>query len=143
MRSESYKYVEKCLYEYQKNLSRLNTLELDLNVLRSNGDVHAQNYDAVQGQGISNPVLQYMMKIDRLEHQIKILKRITTPITKLVKDLEKLDTTNNKEFLIILTLYYFGDASVFEVTEKLHVCRRAFFNKKDALIYRAMKYLGY
>ena len=49
---DMFKYAEKCLYEYKRNLAALEILRQELQSERSSTDVHGQNYkDALSFTG--------------------------------------------------------------------------------------------
>ena len=148
---ETLDYVEKCLERYPSNLTRIEVLRKDLYVLRASSDVHAQNYltirsnDSVQRGDHSDPVVAYVLKIEKLEEEIERLKRITEPISKMIQDLKTPYATEdslNNDFIKILGLYYFGRNPVQIVVELTQWSRAGFFRKKKQLTLLARNYLG-
>ena len=140
-----FRLAEKCLYDYHANLKRLEILLEDLKILRINGDVHAQNYQAAFGSHseISDPVLKHVEKIQSLENQIKRLQHNTVPITALISDIEKIrHSRKNEEYRQILLMFYFSDYSLSEVADKLHVSIKTIFRRRRSLVFRVIGYLG-
>ena len=144
---DKFRYAEKCLYEYKRNLACLEVLREDLRVERAGSDVHAQNYQLTfnfTGEP-SNPVQARLMKIETLEERIRKLERWTKPITLLMNDLtspESLDTSHNKELYEVMKLMYFGKNPPDAIIEELRIARRTFYNRRRELVYTAISYLA-
>ena len=52
-RKDSYRFAEKCLYEYLPNCAKLEALRTELDLVRSAGDVRGYSYEVggnVQGK---------------------------------------------------------------------------------------------
>ncbi|MBR0315975.1 MAG: DUF1492 domain-containing protein [Synergistaceae bacterium] len=143
---DKFRYAEKCLYEYKRNLAGLEILREDLRVVKAS-DVHAQNYQFVfgfEGQP-SNPEEAKLMKIESIEHKIKTLERNTKPITQMIDDLstlENLKSSNNKILLQILKLFYFGQNIPDEIIEKMKIAKRTFFKWRSQLVKVVIGYLA-
>lgn len=141
----AYQFAEKCLYEYKKNLARREILLDDLRALQKSGDVKAQQYVfnfSIRGAH-SDPVEAHYMRIENLEKQIENLRRITEPITKMLRDLRGASFSNRKKaMLLILELYYFKGCPIEYVARKIRYGRSLFFELKRELVYLAMEYLG-
>lgn len=142
--------VEKCLQSYPANLSRMEVLRKDLHVLKVQGDVKGQNYEnvrAAQSQtGHSDPVFNFVKRVEELEREIERIARITEPLTKMIQDLKTpyaLDQSLNSDFIKILGLYYFGRNPVVNILEETGWSRAGFFRKKKQLQDLARSYLGY
>ena len=144
---DKFRYAEKCLYEYKRNMACLEILREDLRIERAGSDVHVQNYQyTIDFTGThSNPVQARMIKIEQLEERIRKLERWTKPITQLEKDLtsaESLDTSRNKELYEVMKLMYFGKNQPDAIIEELKVARRTFYNRRRELVYTAISYLA-
>ena len=143
-----FRYAEKCLYEYKRNIAALNVLREDLRVEQAGTDVHAQNYQlnfSFPGTP-SNPVEMRAIKIDTLEGRIKQLERCTKPIEKMISDLdtsENLPNSNNKILLNILKLLYFGKNTVDDIIEEMNIAKRTFSRKRRELVFLASDYLAF
>ena len=142
-----FRYAEKCLYEYNRNMAGLKVLRDDLRVLEAGTDVHAQNYQYSFGftGEPSNPVEARQMKIDKLHERIQRLERYTAPITGLIEDLssdDALNGSNNTALLEVLRLVYFGGNTPEAVINELHIARRTFFKRRRQLVYVAITYLA-
>ena len=142
-----FRYTEKCLYEYKRNLSAINVLREDLRVERAGTDVHVQNYQLSFGFNgePSNPVEARQIKIDNLTERIQRLERYTQPVTQLIADLnapENLKNSENKMFLDILKLLYFGKNTVEDILYEMHIGRRTFTRKRRQLVLMALGYLA-
>ncbi|MBR0253794.1 MAG: hypothetical protein IJQ57_10640 [Synergistaceae bacterium] len=145
---EYYRYIEDCLSNYPSNLSRLEVLQKDLELLRASTDVQAQNYSAVNNSPKtkhSDPVPEYVQRIEKLENEIAKLDRKTTQITKMIKDLKSpyaLEGSKNSDFIKILGLHYFSGNPLFIILETTGWSRATFFRKKRQLFDLALQYLG-
>lgn len=145
--TEKFRYAEKCLYDYKRNVACLRVLQEDLRVERAGCDVHAQNYQYTFGFAgtPSNPVQARVMKIETLEERIRQLERVTKPITSLMENLkapEVLDGSDNKILSEILRLMYFGKNRPNVIIDELKIARRTFFRLRREIVYTAISYLG-
>ena len=143
----SFRYAEKCLYEYKRNIAGLKVLRDDLRVLEAGTDVHAQNYQYSFGftGDPSNPVEARQMKIDKLHERIQRLERYTAPITELIKDLsspDALNGSNNTALLEVLRLVYFGGNTFDAVSSELKITRRTLFRIRRQLVCVVIGYLA-
>ena len=142
-----FRYAEKCLYEYKRNLAALEVLRRDLIVERAGSDVHAQNYQLNFNFGgePSNPVQARLIKIETLEDRIKKLERVTQPITRLINDLnsdENLEGSNNKMLYEVLKLMYFGKNKPVSIRDELAISKRSFSFFRVELVKTAIDYLA-
>ena len=142
-----YRYAEKCLYEYKRNLAGLKVLREDLRVLQAGTDVHAQNYQySLEFTGTaSDPVHARMVKIESLEERIRVLERYTRPIEQLMEDItaaEVLEYSENKPLMEILRLLYFGKNPPESVMEELKLGRRTFYRYRRELVNMTASYLA-
>ena len=144
---DKYRYAEKCLYEYKRNLAGLKVLREDLRVLQAGTDVHAQNYQLTFGFSgtVSDPVHARLVKIEKLEERIKWLERVTKPIELLIGDLtapEVLEYSNSKGLMEILRLVYFGQNPADAVMAELKIARRTFYRQRRELVNMTISYLA-
>lgn len=145
---ECYRYTEKCLYDYHRNLACLEILRGDLHVEKAGTDVHAQSYQYTLelGGDPSDPVQARVMRIEKLEERIRILERFTQPITRLIQDLTApyIHAGSVKaEMYSLMELYYFGQNSITEVMVKLNLSRKSMYMRRQELVKMAMGYMGY
>ena len=144
---DKFRYAEKCLYEYKRNLSGLRVLRDDLYVAQTMLDVHAQNYQYVlsfSGEP-SSPVHNRLAKIESLEERIRFLERWTSPITQMIEDLtapEVLKYSDNKPLMDVLRLMYFGKNPPEAIIDELKMTRRTFYRSRAELVNMTMSYLG-
>lgn len=143
----SFRYAEKCLYEYKRNMAGLKVLRDDLRVLEASTDVHAQNYQYSPGftGEPSNPVEARQMKIDKLHERIQRLERYTAPITELIKDLsspDALNGSNNTALLEVLRLLYFGGNTLDAIAGEMKITRRTLSRIRHELICVVIGYLA-
>ena len=145
---EYYRYAEKCLYDYKKNLACLEILREDLRVAKADIDVHAQNYQyTLDFTGDpSDPVHGRMMRIENIEERIRILERFTQPVTRLIQDLTAPyihEGSEKAEMYSLMELYYFGQNSITVVMSKLNMSRTMLYFRRQKLVKMAMGYMGY
>ncbi len=144
---DKFRYAEKCMYEYKRNMACIEILREDLRVERSGTDVHAQNYQytfSFTGEP-SNPVQARLIKIEQLEDRIRKLERWTKPITMLKSDLtspESLDKSHNKELYEVMELMYFGNNQPDAIIEELRIARRTLARRRRELVLTSISYLG-
>lgn len=142
-----FRYAEKCLYDYKRNIAALDVLREDLRVEKAGTDVHAQNYQFSFGfNGTpSNPVEARLLKIENIENKIKMLERYTKPITQMIDDLtapENLEGSDNNILMNILKLMYFGKNKPYVIRDELNICKRTFSLKRRELIDMVKGYLA-
>ena len=146
-KSVKFKFAEKCLYEYKRNIACLGVLKEDLRVAEADTDVRAQNYQYTFSTGgeVSDPVSARLMKIEMLKERIKYLERYTGPITTLMNDLNTSDALNgsrNQDLMQVLRLMYFGGNTPDVIMNELKIARTSFFRLRRELVYVVICYLG-
>ena len=144
---EKFRYAEKCLYGYKRNMACLDILRQDLKLERAGNDVHAQNYQLTFGFSgePSSPVQKYVEKLETLERRIKYLERWTVPISRLLKDLNSsysLTGSKNADLLQIVKLMYMGETQAKRVKIELKLSERTFTRRRRELVRLAIGYLG-
>lgn len=144
---DKFRYAEKCLYGYKRNVACLKVLQDDLRIEELGTDVHAQNYHGMFNSAgePSNPVESRQMKIESLRERIRILERCTNPITALISDLTSpnvLNGSSNAAMMDILKLMYFGGNTLDAIIEELNISRRTFFSRRRSLVYVTIGYLA-
>ena len=140
---DKFRYAEKCLYGYKRNIACLKILREDLKIQRAGNDVHAQNYEMTldfTGEP-SSPVHSYVVGIETLESRIQLLERRTKPITKLMEDLNG-DNPKKADMKQILELMYFRGNQPKQVMTELKVSRRTFARRRNMLVRLTIDYLG-
>ena len=144
---DKFRYAEKCLYDYKRNVAGLRVLREDLRVVRAGLDVHAQNYQCTLDftGAVSNPVHSRLVKIESIEERIRQLERYTRPIGQLIEDItapEVLKYSENKNLMEILRLMYFGKNPPDSVMEELKLGRRTFYRQRRELVNITISYLA-
>lgn len=141
------RYVKRCLREYPENLKKIKRLKDDLIYLEAMTDVTGQQYHKVfLKTNHSDPVVKYIEKLEAVEEKIENLKRVTEPITQMIKNLTKfysLEGSLNFDLMKILELHFFKHISTEVAYDVLGWSRMSFFRKKDEVVRLAQKYLGY
>ena len=144
---DKFRYAEKCLYGYKRNMACLKVLREDLRVEEAGTDVHAQNYQYTFGftGEPSNPVEARQIKIENIQERIRMLERCTNPITALIADLTSpnvLNGSNNAAMMDIMRLLYFGGNTPDVIIDELNIARRTFFRIRRSLVYTTIGYLA-
>ena len=144
---DKFRYAERCLYDYKRNVAGLKVLREDLRVMRSGLDVQAQNYQyKLEFTGtVSDPVQARLLKIETIEERIRQLERYTLPIGQLIEDItapEVLEYSENKSLMGILRLLYFGKNPPDAVMEELKLGRRTFYRQRRELVNMTASYLA-
>ena len=144
---DKFRYAERCLYDYKRNVAGLKVLREDLRVMRSGLDVQAQNYQyKLEFTGtVSDPVEARLLKIETIEERIRQLERYTLPIGQLIEDItapEVLEYSENKSLMGILRLLYFGKNPPDAVMEELKLGRRTFYRQRRELVNMTASYLA-
>ncbi len=144
---DKFRYAEKCLYGYKRNMACLKVLQDDLRVEEAGSDVHAQNYQYTFGftGEPSNPVEARQIKIENIQGRIRMLERCTKPITSLIEDLTSpnvLNGSNNAAMMDVMRLLYFGGNTPDVIIDELKIARRTFFRIRHALVCTTIVYLA-
>ena len=143
MKKDVFRFVEKCLHDYNANLSRISVLQDDIRLLRMGGDIHGQSYETIVSNGkLSDPVSKHVEKLERLEKEVSRLKRLTTPITKLIDDLKKSRSQKFSEYLSIITLFYFKSFTISDIALEIKKSPRTVSTRRRELVMLAARYLG-
>lgn len=146
-KSDKFRFAEKCLYEYKRNLACLEVLRDDLRVAEAGLDVKAQNYQYTfnfSGE-VSDPVSARLIKIEQLEERINKLERITKPITNLINDLDSSDVLNgsrNKDLIQVLRLQYFGKNTHEAILQAMNIAKTTYFRMRQELVFVVICYMA-
>lgn len=144
---EKFRYVEKCLYNYHANLTRIEVLRFDLAELRRRGDVKVQNYNQnVRSYGNhSDPPAEHEAECTRLENEIARLMRITQPITLMLNHLDNPfagDMSWKKSLKAVYHAVYEGGNPMENASEILRMSRKTCYARRVELVNMAGEYLG-
>ncbi len=144
-----FRIAERCLYDYKKNLARLNILREDLRTLKAMPSVKVQDFELddiiLSAGGHSDPVMARLIRIEQLENEIAWLDRRTKPITRFVEDLKRshpVEGSLKADFLILLKNLYFEEKLPEDVAKVLGAGRAALYRKKQKLVKIVCQYLG-
>ena len=146
-KTNTYRFAEKCLYEYPANSAKLNALYDELELLRISSDVRGHSYEGgnnVKGSH-SEPVSAYVERIESVEHAILNVKRYVDPITNLKTDLNCayiLANSKAEECRKILYLHYFGKNAMQSILSQMNISKSVFYERRKYLVQQAIKYLG-
>ena len=146
-KDEKFRFAEKCLYEYKRNMACLEVLKEDLYVTQADTDVKGQNYQYTLDftGGVSDPVSARLIKIENLEYRIKHLERLTRPITSLIDDLNSEDVLNGshkKELMHVLRLLYFGCNTPEAIMGALNIAKSTYFKRRHEIVCITICYMG-
>ena len=144
-----FRVAERCLYDYKKNLARLDVLRGDLRLLKLLPSVKVQNFNladiVLSAGGHSDPVVARLLRLEQLENETAWLERRTKPITRLIENLKRsrpAEGTLKADFLLILRKLYFEEKTPEDVAKLMRVGRSVFYERKQKLVRIACQYLG-
>jgi hypothetical protein len=144
-REYSFRFAERCLYEYQENVARLATLRQKLAALDASTSAHVQSFEPGHAASHGDPVAIRVLKRESLEEEISRLSRRTEPITRLMADLEApyvLEGSPKYEMAKVARLYYFGKSGKGQTADKMSVSRSSLYRRRKELIRMTIFYLG-
>ncbi len=84
---EWYKYTEKILRSYRRNVESALRVQEELDILRECGDMAGMRYAEGHASGSVDPVLSYVMRAEGLENKLKRIKRRVRAVERLREDL--------------------------------------------------------
>ena len=145
-REYPFRFAERCLYEYQSNVARLEHLRARLAALYASSTAGVQSWEEQCGNGAAgDPVAVRQLKILTLEEEIGKLAQRTEPITRLKTDLEApyvLEGSPKFELARVMKLYYFGGNDRGQVAGKLGMEPRTLYRRRVELVRMAQYYMG-
>ena len=109
-KAHPYKYAEKCLYTYHRNLESYEKLSKELEVIQIHGDVRVQTYEIHStGTWYSNPIERYINIIIKIKFKLSKLASKIAPLKALHENLMlSRDKDQAAIELIIMEEYYSG-----------------------------------
>ena len=141
----SFKFAERCLYEYQGNMARLAALREKLMSLYGSSSMKAQNYDPIDhSSGPGDPVAVRTLSILTLEEEIGRLAKRTEPITRLLAVLDApfvLEGTILEGLANVARMHYFAKRPKGETAKELKVDVRTLYNMRVRLVTLVIKYM--
>ena len=147
--TNSFRFAEKCLYEYKKNLARLDVLRGDLAILRSAPSPKVQDFrldDIILSVGgHSDPVMARLIRMEQLENEIVWLERWTKPIMRFIDDIKRSRPAKGSEradYLILMHVLYFENKNMEDAERVLKASRSVIYRKRRGLIKNICQYLG-
>ena len=145
-RNNSFRFAERCLYEFPANRARLQALREERAFLDRESSAKGQKYDLNHGGGYpSDAVSERLQRIEKVEEDIRHLEGRVRSIERLLVDLESpfaLAGSPKKELLKIAQLYYFGENVWQAVARELHLERSSFFRRRNNLVRLVIAYIG-
>ncbi len=141
---EWYKYTEKILHSYRRNVESALRLQEEIDILRECGDMAGVRYAEGHTSGSGDPVLSYVMRVEGLESRLKRIKRRVRAVEKLREDLrngEIITVTSPRNLLRILTEYYIDGLTVTEFLRITSWVRSTFYARNRELVMIAGEYL--
>ena len=132
----SFKFAERCLYEYQHNRARMWRIKNTLEALNRGSSVHAQTWGAGIGKGRpGDPVAERALRIIGLEREAARLRGWVEPVSRLLADW---DGGVMGDFV---QLWYFEKMSRDKVAKALKMSRSAVFRLRQKVVGLAMECL--
>lgn len=129
--------MEKRLYEYPAELSRIETMKLEAKDLSS---AHVQSFEPGHGVSHGDPVSRTATRRADLERMIVRLARRVFPITRMLVDMEA-GGEPMRQMADILKMRYFQRKSWGEIGRILHIPERTLRRRKRELLEIVKKYL--
>ena len=141
---EWYKYTEKVLRSYRRNVESALRVQEELDILRECGSMAGMKYAGGHTSGSGDPVLSYVMRSEGLENKLKRIMRRVKAVEKLREDLrngEIITITSPRNLLRILTEYFIDGLTVSEFLRQTSLVRSTFYVRKRELVTIAGEYL--
>ncbi len=141
---EWYKYTEKVLHSYRRNVESALRVQQELDILRECGSMAGMKYAEGGISGSGNPVLSYVMRAEGLENKLKRILRRVLAVERLREDLQNggvITVTKPRNLLRILTEYYIDGLTVTEFLRQTSWVRSTFYARKRELVMIAGEYL--
>ena len=144
MENNTYRYAEKCLRRYPRNVILTAVLSEKIAVLKSSSDIHVQDYGGRvnSSAGYADPVNSYVHRLLDLERRLSVIERSTLPITRLQEDLLSSSETMSRHYLRILQDFYFGGHTVSWMLGQTRWSRSTFYSRRFSVVRLAAEYLG-
>ena len=140
----SFRFAEKCLYEYPANCAALERQVERLDRLYASSSMKAQGYEPVEHNGEpGDPVGQRTLEIMALEDRIEKLESMTEPVKNLMRALDApfvLEGTALEGLADVARMYYFARRPKDEIAAKLGVSRRTIYYMREKLVNLVIKY---
>lgn len=144
MTEKEYRYAEKVLYSYKRNVETCCRLSEELRSLREAGDVHGQNYGQIATGGSGDPVARHVEEVMRIEARLKRIQRRVKAVDEMRKDLQAgnvITIMKPKNLLLILDGYYIPRVTVNEFLSIYCWSRSIFYVRRRELVMIAGEYL--
>ena len=144
MTDDEYRYAEKVLYSYKRNVETSERMSEELRRLRASGDVHGQSYEQIARCGSGDPVARHVDEIMRLEARLKRILRRIKAVDEMRKDLREgnvITITKPKNLLLILDGYYIPCLTVNEFLSINCWSRSIFYVRRRELVMITGEYL--
>ena len=111
LKPERYKYIEKVLYSYSKNLTLQQIYTEGLFCLELHGDIRVQDYkEGVTVGGVSDKVLDYVHKKHIYERRLSRINMEVYAVERLIRRLEGSHGEHDMKLLHVLeAVYIAGD----------------------------------
>ena len=131
-------YVEKCLWDYKKNESKLKTLKAISKDLMSVG---GQSYASNSKNGVSDPVSSVVVRLMSIEKKLQNTVARVKPVRQLHADLRKC-TDERSVLLWILRLKYFEHWCTDDMKRELAVSGSTLYRMTSELLKIAGTYFA-
>lgn len=141
---EWYKYTEKVLHSYRRNVESALGVQEEIDILRECGDIARMRYAEGHSSGSVDPVLLFVMRVEGLENKLKRIMRRVKAVEKLREDLrngEVITVTKPRNLLRILTEHFIDGLTVTEFCRQTSWVRSTFYARRRELVMIAGEYL--
>lgn len=136
--SRKYKAAEKLLYTYPVNIMRWREALIEYSRLRGETDCHAQNYENISGEKVSDPTGDYVSRLLVIEGRIKEYSNRTRKITDLRRELRKGGDEKERVMLEVMELKYFDQMNMKDLAMHLRMNERTLYRRREELVVRVM-----
>ena len=144
MTDDEYRYAEKVLYSYRRNVETCARMSEELRMLRASGDVHGQGYGQIARGGSVDPVARHVDEILRVEARLKRILRRVKAVDEMRKDLREgnvITITSGRNLLLIMEEYYIAGITASEFLRVYSWSRSVFYVRRRELVMIVGEYL--
>ena len=139
-----FKFVEVCMFRYLENLAKIEGLRSSLKIADKQSSLKTQNYEVNSAPaGYIDNIPSRVLTIDAIETLIAALEWRTSPITRLLNDLDDPRSSPKRlEMLGILRTRYLLDNTQEKTREYLKMSKRCYLVRRKRLVETVINYMG-
>jgi len=141
----TFRYAEKCLYDYPLNCAKLERQTEKLEELCATSAATVQGYERGGHCGEpGNPVMRRALGVVALEGEVERLRRKVEPVKEVLRALDSpfvVDGTALEGLAKLARMYYFAKRPKGDVVKGLGVTRQTVYNMRLRLVHMVIKYI--